>query len=61
MDGEAGEEEQEAADGAGEEEQEASGEERDYQEGDGYYIVYVNVETGEIEDFEYNSALGGMG
>ena len=41
--------------------QEASGEERDYQEGDGYYIVYVNVETGEIEDFEYNSALGGMG
>lgn len=41
--------------------QEASGEERDYQKGDGYYIVYVNVETGEIEDFEYNSALGGIG
>ena len=41
--------------------QEASGEERDYQEGDGYYIVYVNVETGEIEEFEYNSALGGIG
>ena len=29
--------------------------------GDGYYIVYVNVETGEIERFEYNSGLGGQG
>lgn len=34
---------------------------RQYQEGDGYYIVYVNVETGEIERFEYNSGLGGQG
>ena len=30
-------------------------------EKDGYYIVYVNVETGAIEQFEYNSALGGWG
>ena len=42
-------------------EQEANGEERDYKEGDGYYIVYVNVETGEIEEYEYNSGLGGLG
>ena len=34
---------------------------RQYREGDGYYIVYVNVETGEIERFEYNSGLGGQG
>ena len=30
-------------------------------EKDGYYIVYVNVETGAVEQFEYNSALGGWG
>ena len=30
-------------------------------EKDGYYIVYVNVESGAIEQFEYNSALGGWG
>ena len=42
-------------------EQAISGEERDYQEGDGYYNVFVNVETGEIEEYEYNSALGGIG
>ena len=28
---------------------------------DGYYVVYVNVETGEIESYEYNSGLGGLG
>ena len=28
---------------------------------DGYYIVYVNVETGEIENYEYNSGLSGVG
>ena len=36
-------------------------EKREYTEKDGYYIVYVNVETGEIEQYEYNSALGGEG
>ncbi len=28
---------------------------------DGFYNVFVNVETGEIEEFEYNSALAGLG
>lgn len=42
-------------------EQEANGGERDYKEGDGYYNVFVNVETGEIEDFEYDNGLGGLG
>jgi hypothetical protein len=28
---------------------------------DGFYNVFVNVETGEIEEFEYNSALAGIG
>ena len=28
---------------------------------DGYYIVYVNVETGAIESYEYNAALSGIG
>ena len=28
---------------------------------DGFYNVYINVETGEIEEFEYNSALAGQG
>ena len=27
----------------------------------GYYIVYVNVETGAVEEYEYNSALAGQG
>ena len=30
-------------------------------EKDGYYKVYVNVETGAVEEYEYNSALGGEG
>ena len=30
-------------------------------EKDGYYNVFVNVETGEIEEYEYNSGLGGKG
>ncbi len=42
-------------------EQEANGEDREYKEGDGYYNVFVNVETGEIEDFEFNNGLGGLG
>ncbi len=42
-------------------EQMDSGEERGYQTGDGYYNVFVNVETGEIEEFEFNSALAGIG
>ena len=42
-------------------EQAANGGERDYLEGDGYYNVFVNVETGEIEEYEYNSALAGIG
>ena len=33
----------------------------DYKEGDGYHVVQVNVETGEIEEYEYNSGLGGQG
>lgn len=33
----------------------------DYKEGDGYYVVYVNVETGEIEEYVYNSGLEGQG
>ena len=28
---------------------------------DGFYNVYVNVETGEIEEYEYNSGLAGIG
>ncbi|MBQ7655888.1 MAG: hypothetical protein IJS41_05215 [Clostridia bacterium] len=27
----------------------------------GFYNVYVNVETGAVEDYEYNSGLGGVG
>ncbi len=42
-------------------EQMDNGEARGYSEGDGFYVVYVNVETGEIEEYEYNSALGGQG
>ena len=42
-------------------EQMDNGEERDYSEGDGFYVVYVNVESGEIEEYEHNSGLGGMG
>ena len=33
----------------------------DYKEGDGYYVVHVNVETGEIEEYVYNSGLAGQG
>ena len=28
---------------------------------DGFYVVYVNVETGAIEEYQYNSALAGEG
>ena len=42
-------------------EQLANNEPRARTEKDGYYIVYVNVETGEIEEYVYNSALGGIG
>ncbi len=34
---------------------------RVHQEKDGYYKVYVNVETGVVEQYEYNSGLGGLG
>ena len=34
---------------------------RQYKDKDGYYVVYVNVETGEIEDYQYNSGLSGQG
>lgn len=34
---------------------------RKYREKDGYYVVYVNVETGEIEEYVYNSGLAGQG
>ena len=27
----------------------------------GYYIIWVNVETGAVEEYDYNSGLGGMG
>lgn len=37
------------------------GEESGRTEMDGFYNVFVNVETGEIEEFEYNSALAGQG
>ena len=30
-------------------------------EKDGYYVVFVNVETGEVEEYDYNSGLGGLG
>ena len=42
-------------------EQMDNGEARAYEQKDGYYNVFVNVETGEIEEFEYNSGLGGQG
>lgn len=42
-------------------EQMQRGEPRTRTEKDGYYIVYVNVETGVVEQYEYNSALAGMG
>ncbi len=38
-----------------------NGEPRAHEQKDGYYNVFVNVETGEIEEFEYNSGLGGQG
>lgn len=43
------------------EEEYEAGKPLDYKEGDGYYVVYVNVETGEIEEYIYNSGLGGQG
>ena len=42
-------------------EQMENNEPRSRTEMDGYYIVYVNVETGTVEQYEYNSALGGEG
>ncbi len=30
-------------------------------EKDGYYMVFVNVEDGTVEQYIYNSALGGIG
>ena len=42
-------------------EQMESGEPLGRTEKDGYYKVYVNVENGTIEEYEYNSALGGEG
>ena len=39
----------------------AHGEETVRTDMDGYYNVFVNVETGEIEDYEYNSTLAGQG
>lgn len=38
-----------------------SGAQREYREKDGYYNVFVNVETGEIEEFEYNNGMAGLG
>ena len=34
---------------------------QEYRDGDGYYVVYVNVENGEIEEYQYNSGLAGIG
>ena len=42
-------------------EQIENGEPLAYREGDGYYNVFVNVETGEIEEYQYYSGLGGQG
>lgn len=42
-------------------EQQQNGEARGRTEKDGYYKVYVNVENGAVEEYEYNSALGGEG
>ena len=41
--------------------QESENEPRPRTEKDGYYKVFVNVETGAIEEYEYNSALAGEG
>ena len=38
-----------------------AGEPRPRTEMNGYYNVFVNVETGAVENFEYNSALNGLG
>lgn len=38
-----------------------AGEPRPRTEMDGYYNIYINVETGAVESFEYNSALNGLG
>ena len=42
-------------------EQMDNGESLQHGEMDGFYNVFVNVETGEIEEYEYNSGLAGMG
>ncbi len=41
--------------------QELSGEKCPHMEKEGYYNVFVNVETGVVEEYEYNSGLGGLG
>ena len=38
-----------------------AGEPRPRTEMDGYYNIYISVETGAVESFEYNSALNGLG
>ncbi len=38
-----------------------TGDLKDRRPKDGYYKVYINVETGAVEQYEYNSALGGIG
>ena len=38
-----------------------AGEPRPRTEMDGYYNIYINVEPGAVESFEYNSALTGLG
>lgn len=43
------------------EEQELAGETRPHIDKEGYYNVFVNVETGVVEEYEYNSGLGGIG
>lgn len=42
-------------------EQMDKGEPRGRTEKDGYYKVFVNVENGTVEEYEYNSAMGGIG
>jgi len=37
------------------------GESRGRTEKDGYYMVFVNVEDGTVEQYEYNAALAGLG
>lgn len=42
-------------------EQMDNNESRGRTEKDGYYKVFVNVEDGTVEEYEYNSAMGGIG